>query len=201
VRAQIGGALCIIGAGLLSFSGWTYTSGALTRDAVRRAWDEAQAASVREASLRSSALVKESELPIARGAPMARLVIPAIGLDEVVVEGVDPEQLNAAPGHLPGSAFPGDAGNAIISAHRDRHFHDLDQLATGDTVVTETADGRATWVVISRRVVSEGAPALFSRATPTLTLTTCWPLSYFGPAPDRLLITAEPLKKSVGVHR
>ncbi|MGH7720429.1 MAG: class D sortase, partial [Gemmatimonadaceae bacterium] len=125
------------------------------------------------------------------GAPVIRLRIPSIDLDEVVVEGVDNAQLNAGPGHLPGSVFPGDPGNSVISAHRDRHFHALDELAVGDTVVTETPGRHTAWVITKRRVVDENAPALFASTDATLTLTTCWPVRYLGPAPDRLILTAK----------
>jgi hypothetical protein len=50
--------------------------------------------------------------------------------------------------------------------------------------------------VVTRRVVSEHAPALFATQTPTLTLTTCWPIRYVGPAPDRLLVIARPVSGS-----
>jgi sortase (surface protein transpeptidase) len=49
------------------------------------------------------------------------------------------------------------------------------------------------WIVISRRVVPSGEPALFSTPDPTLTLTTCWPIRYVGTAPERLIITAKPV--------
>jgi sortase A len=128
--------------------------------------------------------------PVRRGAAMARLLIPRLGLDEVVVEGVGDAELRAGPGHLPGSAMPGDSGNSVISAHRDRHFRTLGELAVGDTVVTETLAGRSRWVVTRRTIVRRGVPALFSSPEPVLTLTTCWPIQAFGSAPERMLYEA-----------
>jgi sortase A len=78
----------------------------------------------------------------------------------------------------------------VISAHRDRHFRALGELAIGDTVTTETRAGTVEWVVTRRTVVRRGAPALYSTADPVLTLTTCWPIRAFGPAPERLLYEA-----------
>jgi len=124
---------------------------------------------------------------------VARLVIPRIGLDEIVLEGVDGDELNAAPGHLPGSALPGAAGNAVISAHRDRHFVRLGEVAVGDTLETETRVGSQRWVVTARHVVPRDDHALFETSSATLTLTTCWPIRYLGPAPERLLLTAKPV--------
>ncbi|HUF29653.1 MAG TPA: class D sortase, partial [Gemmatimonadaceae bacterium] len=127
------------------------------------------------------------------GAPMARLMIPRLGLDEVVVEGVGDAELRAGPGHLPGSALPGEPGNAVISAHRDRHFRGLGELVVGDTVLTETLVGRVQWIVTKRTIVRRGAPALFASAEPLLTLTTCWPIRVLGSAPERVLYEARRL--------
>ena len=132
------------------------------------------------------------------GAPVARLKIPSIALDEVVVEGVGPLELNAGPGHYPGSVLPGALGNAIISAHRDRHFRRVAELAVGDTVLTETLVGARVWLVAERRIVDRAEASLFATSDATLTLTTCWPVRYLGPAPDRLLIIAKPLAGSIG---
>ena len=61
----------------------------------------------------------------------------------------------------------------------------------GSRIRTETRDGVVEWTVVERRIVSKDTPALFEESEATLTLTTCWPLRYFGPAPDRLLIIAK----------
>ena len=113
--------------------------------------------------------------------------------DAIVLEGVDDDELNGGPGHFPVSALPGDQGNAVVSAHRDRHFKRLGELQLGDTVVTETDTRRTTWVVTNRRVIDKDAPALFHTPDATLTLTTCWPMRYIGSAPDRLILTLKPL--------
>jgi sortase A len=81
----------------------------------------------------------------------------------------------------------------VISAHRDRHFHALADAAVGDTVITDSERGTARWVVSRIRVVDADSPALHATATPTLLLTTCWPIRYLGPAPDRLIVEARPL--------
>jgi sortase A len=110
-----------------------------------------------------------------------------------VLEGVGDDELNAGPGHLPESVLPGISGNAVISAHRDRHFHRLDELQLGDTIRTETGHSSGLWVIVGRRVVGRDAPALFTANEPMLTLTTCWPVRYFGSAPDRLILSAKPV--------
>lgn len=189
MRRRIGALLSIAGAALLLHVGTTYARGALARSEARAAWERAEARrAVRESRLMG---IGDASSVVQRGAPIARLIMPSIGLDEVVVEGVGDDELNAGPGHLPGSPFPGESGNAIISAHRDRHFAALGELNVGDTVYTQTVSARTTWVVTKRRVVRASAPALFASSEPLLTLTTCWPIRYFGTAPDRLIVEAK----------
>jgi len=194
VRRALGLALYGVGAVLLSIAGGRYVVGMLKADTARRAWNDAEA---REAvALAQAAAVHgwgDRATGIRAGAPVARLVIPRIDLDEIVLEGVGADELNALPGHLPGSALPGERGNAVISAHRDRHFNELDAVKVGDTITTESGQHATSWLVVSKRVVGRNAPALFRTSEPTLTLTTCWPIRFFGPAPDRLILTAKPL--------
>jgi len=181
------------GALLLSIAGSRYAVGAVRAERARVAWDATQA---RRAVLAARAAVNgdSSSTPLVEGAPVARLVIPAIGLDQIVLEGVDGDDLNAGPGHVPGSALPGARGNAVISAHRDRHFSHFGDLVIGDSIVTETDYHRQIWRIVSRKIVEKDAPALFRTPDATLTLTTCWPIRFVGTAPERLIITAKPIR-------
>jgi sortase A len=184
--------LCVVGALLLGSASFQYAAGTYRADLARRQWDEQQArADVATARARASAGSQPAIERVAIGAPVARLQIPRIHLDEIVLEGVGDDELNAGPGHLPGSVLPGISGNAVISAHRDRHFHRLDELQLGDTIRTETGHSSGLWVIVGRRVVGRDAPALFTANEPMLTLTTCWPVRYFGSAPDRLIVSAK----------
>ncbi len=181
-------AFLVAGALLLGYVGWQYATGAIARDRARGEWEALRA---REAIvLANASLEAPVHQPLRAGAPMARLIVPKIELDEIVVHGVEDRQLNAGPGHLPGTVLPGAPGNSVISAHRDRHFRRLGELAIGDTVISETRYQRERWVITDIKVVPARAPALFQTPDPTLTLTTCWPLRLVGSAPDRLLLTA-----------
>ena len=196
MRRAAGRALFAAGVLLLFVVAATYALGATHSDAARREWNDEAAR--RDVASARAATAHGALAPIAIGAPVARLVIPRLDLDEIVLEGVGVAELNAGPGHLPGSAQPGAAGNAIISAHRDRHFRRFDALRIGDTVRTETADGTQAWVIVERRIVDREAPALFRTREPTLTLTTCWPIRLAGPAPERLIVTAKPIPRQAG---
>lgn len=183
--------MIIAGGVLTTFAGSRYVSGATAQDRARREWDEMTAAAAYDDALAATA--QGTEVAIRHGGPVARLLIPKIGLDEIVLEGIDDEAMNGGPGHFPGSPLPGGAGNSIISAHRDRHFRNLGQVSVGDTIVTQSGAKTTKWVVIKRKVVDKERPVLFPSKTATLTLTTCWPIRYFGSAPDRLILTAKPI--------
>lgn len=215
-RRRLGVAVVSSGGLLLLLGSREYAEGAQTQRRARAEWFQTapevnrvasvdSVVSVAAKPVRRKTLASESgrrsliPLPeasasgtaIARGTPVARLVVASIDLDEIVLEGVGPVELNGGPGHFPGSVLPGESGNAIISAHRDRHFRRMDEVVVGTMIRTETRTETVEWVVTERRIVSRDAPALFKESEATLTLTTCWPLRYFGPAPDRLLIIAK----------
>ena len=180
------------GALLLIASATSMARGAIARDSARSRWAELEAQ--RAVAGGRASLSSGSDWVVARGSPIARLMIPRVGLDEVVVEGVGDDELRAGPGHLSGSALPGAIGRSVISAHRDRHFHSLGQVSVGDTILTDSDRGTVAWTVTRIRVVAAETPVLRSTTTPTLTLTTCWPIRYFGPAPERLIVDAEPAR-------
>jgi sortase A len=192
-RRGLFGWLLVVGGGatlLLGGAGWA--EGAAARSRARAMWDAREAERV--VSLARASL-DGIPVPASRplGAPVVRLRIPSIGLDEIVVEGVGSRQLNAGPGHIPETPLPGEKGNAAISAHRDRHFSEFGALKVGDTILTETDTRRTRWLVVSTRIVGKDDPAIFRTSEPTLTLTTCWPIRWFGSAPRRLIVTAKPV--------
>jgi sortase A len=193
MRKRIGLLLYVLGGLLLSFTIGRYGVGMAKADQAREAWDDAEGKAA-VALARSVTLHHGMRETPVDGAPVARLVIPRLDLDEIVLEGIEADELNAEPGHLTGSAYPGEDGNAVISAHRDRHFNHLDALGVGDTIVTESGTHHDSWVVVAKRVVGKDERVLFPTTDATLTLTTCWPIRYLGPAPERLIVTAKPIR-------
>lgn len=101
--------------------------------------------------------VERTSIAFATGDPVARLVAEDIGLDVVVAEGATPSVMRRAPGHLPGSATPGETGVAIVTANRfgfGSFFSRLGALAAGDRIVTESVFGRTTYTVVEVRTVA-----------------------------------------------
>jgi sortase A len=123
---------------------------------------------------------------------MTRLSIPSIDLDAIVVEGTSSRQLAIAPGHMPDSAAPGDNGNSVITAHRDTFFRHIYELNKGDQILVRRG-GKSYQYLVERKFVVK--PSDVSVLKPTsdarLTLVTCYPTYYVGPAPERLVVTAK----------
>ena len=189
MRRRAGQVLLLSGLACVLWAGIGWTRGAVSEDRARAAWAAAVARAAVERS--HAALDRESAPGAAPGAPIARLIVPRAGIDEVVVEGVTDAVLMAGPGRVPAGAFPGDPGNAVISAHRDRHFRTLGRVAPGDTIIVETLHRTTRWVVERRMVVDADYRVELEGAEPVLTLSTCWPIGFLGAAPDRLVLTAK----------
>jgi sortase A len=122
---------------------------------------------------------------------VARLAIPRLGIDVVALEGVDPEVLDRGAGHFPGSALPGAPGNASFAGHRDSFFRALGRVEEGDEVRLETPSGLHVYHVTGTQVVGPHQVEVVAPiAGRHLTLVTCYPFDWIGPAPKRFIVRA-----------
>ena len=149
---------------------------------LRTAWERARAGAV-----------APKPWPWADTHPVARLTAPAQGADVFVLAGASGRTLAFGPGHHDGSAWPGQTGNVVLSAHRDTHFRFLRDLRPGDSLALETTDGRIhRYRVRSASVVDHRQLAL-ARWTSGLTLVTCYPFDAIDAGgPLRYVVTATP---------
>ena len=79
-----------------------------------------------------------------------RLQIPAIGVDSIIVQGDDWEQLKKGVGQHIGTIQPGQEGNLVLSAHNDifgEIFRYVDKLNPGDEIIISTDLTSFTYVV------------------------------------------------------
>jgi sortase A len=126
--------------------------------------------------------------------PVARLQVPAHGVDLFVLAGATGRTLAWGPGHLAGSALPGAPGNAVVAGHRDTHFAFLRRLEVGTEVRTEDARGRVRAYRVTHRFVTHerDAEVLLDDGSPRLTLVTCWPFDTLRTGgPLRYVVVAE----------
>lgn len=122
---------------------------------------------------------------------VGRLEIPRLHLSTVVLEGDDDHALRYGAGHVPYTALPDQAGNVGIAAHRDTIFRPLRHIAADDRITLTTPDGVFNYVVQSTELVSpKDVHVLDPSRDPELTLITCYPFYYIGPAPKRFIVHA-----------
>jgi sortase A len=203
-RRALSGVLILTGAALIGAAVLHYVRGSRAqeegREALRRGALGYTPASIRPEKARDDLPRSGASRPAAdypTGQPIARLRIPSAQMDWVVFGGADDTTLEKGPGHVPGTAMPGVDGsyeNCVITAHRDSHFRHLGWLRKGHAIELETPAGIRRYRVVSREIVTpKTLRVLAPTRKPRLTLITCYPFTYIGPAPKRLIVVAEPI--------
>jgi sortase A len=123
---------------------------------------------------------------------MGRIEIRRLGLSAIVMEGDDRRTLRRAVGHIPGTTFPGQNGNMVLTGHRDTFFRPLRNVARDDIITLTTLHGQYLYRVLSTQVVSpDNVSMLDPTQNETLTLITCHPFYFVGAAPNRFIVRAE----------
>jgi sortase A len=130
--------------------------------------------------------------PVEPSAPVGRLEIPRIGLSAVVAEGDDEKTLDIAVGHLPDTPLPWHDGNSALAGHRDSFFRPLRRIQVGDDIRFATRHGTFRYRVMRHTVVDpDELWVLDASPTAALTLITCYPFDFVGPAPRRFVVHAK----------
>ncbi|MFC6441418.1 class GN sortase [Bowmanella sp. JS7-9] len=125
--------------------------------------------------------------------PLGRLTIAED--DSFVLAGSSGRTLAFAPGHVTGTALPGESGNIVLAAHRDTHFARLAEASLGDDIWLESARGTRHYRIANIQVVSESdTQVLHQKGDDRLTLITCYPFDGLaGQATQRMVVTALPV--------
>ena len=172
--------LLLSGVGLVGYSGWSYLDQFIHQGAERSTFE----------------LAREQRripaLPIPAEPFKAKLVIARLNLTTMIEEGVGEDTLRHAAGHIPLTAMPGQLGNIGVAAHRDTLFRKLKGIRTHDRIVLSTLTKDYRYEVMATAIVrpddlSVLAPTVGEK---TLTLITCYPFYFIGPAPKRFVVQA-----------
>ena len=126
---------------------------------------------------------------------MGELYIPKIEATLPIYHGTDEDELEKGVGHYAGSVLPGEKDNSVLSGHRDTIFRDLGEVGEGDLLIAKTEAGTFTYKVRKVRIVdADDRTVIVPKPKATLTVTTCYPFSYIGSAPERYVLVADLLK-------
>jgi LPXTG-site transpeptidase (sortase) family protein len=142
--------------------------------------------------LDQAATAFETEVAGKGGKPLGRIVIPAIKVDVVVIEGVGTSDLRAGPGHWPETPMPGQGGNFVVSGHRTTYgapFFKLNQLKAGDEIDLLLPYVSARYAVTSVVIVLPNQTSVVAqRGIEELSFATCNPIYS---AAQRLVVKAK----------
>lgn len=132
--------------------------------------------------------------PWADTSPVARLVVPSLEIDQIVLEGAYGRTLAFGPGHVESTEPVEESSNIILTGHRDTHFRFLETLHTGETILLQTQTG--VWhrfMVRDRRIVDSRTARMSTEEDKRhLTLVTCYPFAAIVPGgPLRYVVIAE----------
>ena len=184
----LGRLLFVLALALLAGGGWQLASAAWTAGKaevaqllLERAWSE---------SLESGRPVRP--WPWADSHPEARLLFPERGRSLLVLDRADPRSLAFGPARVAGSARPGQ-GVTVLAGHRDSHFALLRELAPGERLRLQSADGRWRDYRVADMAVLDQPRLMLAGSGDALVLVTCWPFDGLRPGdPRRYAVLAEP---------
>jgi len=181
--------LLITGACLSGRALYMHAKAELACVLVRRAWEQ---------SVQSGK--PQAPWPWADTHPVARIRIPRLDYDEIVLEGASPRTLAFGPAHLLNGIGFGEQGNLVLAGHRTSWFKPLEAIAMGDTILVQWFQPlrgglqEQTYTVSTISVVEPQDTTLLA-PTPEdeLTLITCYPFGRGPRSPQRFIVRASPL--------
>lgn len=135
----------------------------------------------------------EGEFEPVNGEVSGLLEIPKINAELAIVEGTDPNDLEKGVGHYRGSFYPDENGQIVLSGHRDTVFRRAGELELGDILTVRMPYGNYHYEIVETRIVSADDTSIITLqdSEEELILTTCYPFSYIGDAPDRYIMYAK----------
>jgi sortase A len=129
-----------------------------------------------------------------RRAIFGRLELPRLGLSVMVFEGATAGILQVGAGHVANAGAHTGRENIVVAAHRDTFFRPLRNIRRSDFIILTTPTGAARYMVVSTEIAAPSKiQVLHPTPDPELTLITCYPFYYVGPAPKRFIVHARRL--------
>lgn len=124
------------------------------------------------------------------------LYIPRLEREIPIIEGTDEDELAKGVGHFSGTGFPGENKQILLSGHRDTVFRDFGDLEDGDELHIRMKQGTFIYTIddSETQIVPADDTSVIdpNRKDEVLSVSTCYPFSFIGSAPDRYVIHAYP---------
>jgi len=128
------------------------------------------------------------------GDTIGLLYIPKLDREIPIIEGTDEDELAQGVGHYHDTGLPGQNRQILLSGHRDTVFRNFDELEDGDEFHVKMEYGTYRYKISDHEIVSADNTTVIdpSRRDEYLTVSTCYPFSMIGNAPDRYVLYAYP---------
>ena len=128
------------------------------------------------------------------GKTIGLLYIPKLDREIPIIEGTDEEERAQGVGHYYDTGLPGQNKQILLSGHRDTVFRNFDQLEHGDEFHVKMEYGTYIYQINDHEIVAADNTTVIdpSRKDEYLTVSTCYPFSMIGNAPDRYVLYAYP---------
>lgn len=120
--------------------------------------------------------------------------IPRLDREIPIIEGTDEDELAQGVGHYKDTGLPGENRQILLSGHRDTVFRQFGELEHGDELHIKMVHGTFIYVIQDHEIVDADDRTVIdpSREDEYLTVSTCYPFSFVGSAPDRYVVYAYP---------
>jgi len=170
----------------LAAAGWIQGKAIVAQQLLEHSWQKTLSIT------NDGATAKHRPWPWADTWPVAKLTVPRLGIEQIVVAGDSGSSLAFAPGHSYASVAPGNNGLTMISAHRDTHFRFLQQLDIDDSLLLQTRDKTTAYKISHFQVVNSDSYTLAAQTDDNiLVLVTCYPFDAIDPGgSQRFLVFA-----------
>ena len=129
----------------------------------------------------------------AEGDSIGVLYIPRLDREIPIISGTHEDELAKGVGHFISTALPGQQDQILLSGHRDTVFRQFGELEHGDEIHVKMEKGTFIYTIFDTEIVDADDRTVIRSTAPEeiLTLSTCYPFSYIGSAPDRYIIYAK----------
>lgn len=121
------------------------------------------------------------------------LYIPRLDREIPIISGTHEDELAKGVGHYRTTALPGQQDQILLSGHRDTVFRQFGELEYGDEIHVKMENGTFIYTIFDTEIVDADDRTVIRSTAPDeiLTLSTCYPFSYIGSAPDRYIVYAK----------
>lgn len=194
--------ISIVGIALIGFGGYQYYK---TIEAQKNSLKEAYQIlenkkkpkePTKENHNNETRMMDKAEFNPLQGEAVGILAIPKLEAELPIVEGTSDDDLEKGVGHFKGTAYPTEQDQIVLSGHRDTVFRRMGELKVGDIFIVKLPYGSFKYKIKSTKIVDEDDRTIIKSTAPNeeLVVTTCYPFTYVGSAPDRYILTAKPVE-------